>query len=155
MLGVSSAFQPQQYNSGEAMKITPPFFTITLASAILGVHAKPPATPVLVVQGTIKSVAKTPRPETVTYKNSVTEIHLVNIKVLSGKLSEKGLLVYMQAMKNKKWLPPATYKNGQTVKLSLQPWEKVERTFGGMQRHTLSVDEVGELEEYWGEATKS
>jgi hypothetical protein len=108
----------------------------------------------LIVQGKIKAIAKTPRPGSVPYKDVVTSIHLTGVKNMQGKLKQNNILAYVWGMRAHKLTPMAAYKVGQTIKLSLKPWEKVEGQYGRYQRMELDSTEALDLEVFWGEATK-
>lgn len=108
----------------------------------------------LVVQGKIKAIAKTPRPGSVPYKDAVTALHLTDVKQLRGKLTQSAILVYVWGLHNNKLTPVASYKVGQTLKFSLQPWDEVEGKYGRYQRIELSDDATFNLDAFWGEATK-
>ena len=110
--------------------------------------------PTLVVQGKIKAIAKMPRPGTVPYKDAVTAIYLTNVKPLTGKVSQRSILVYMWGLRNNKLTPAASYRAGQSLTLSLQPWDKVERKYGRYQRVELDDDDALALDVYWGEGKK-
>lgn len=118
--------------------------------------AKKPAPPVvLVAQGRIKAVARTPRPGAVPYKDAVIALHLTGAKALrGGRLPGGGLLVYVWGMKDNKLQPAASYRPGQTVRLALQPWEKAEETYGGYNRVDLEDESVLALPTYWGQAAR-
>jgi hypothetical protein len=108
----------------------------------------------LIVQGKIKAIARTPRPGSVPYKDAVTAIHLINVKPAQGKLKQSSILVYVWGMRSNKLTPAASYKPGQSVKFTLQPWDKVEGKYGRYQRVELDDDAVLELDAFWGEPTK-
>lgn len=108
----------------------------------------------LIVQGKIKAIAKTPRPGSVPYKDAVTAIHLTNVKSIQGKLKQNNILVYVWGMRANKLTPMASYKVGQSIKLSLKPWDKVEGRYGRYQRMELDDEEMLSLDAFWGEATE-
>lgn len=108
----------------------------------------------LIVQGKIKAIARTPRPDSVPYKDAVTAIHLTNVKGIQGKLKQNNLLVYVWGMRANKLTSMASYKVGQSIKLSLNAWEKVEGKYGRYQRMELDSEEALTLDAFWGEATK-
>jgi hypothetical protein len=108
----------------------------------------------LIVQGKIKAIAKTPRPGSVPYKDAVTAIHLTSVKSIQGKLKQDSILVYVWGMRADKLTSMASYRVGQSIKLSLKPWEKVEGKYGRYQRMELDSEEALSLDAFWGEATK-
>jgi len=137
-----------------------------LVAAALGLllncaAAKPPAAKkpvppvVLVAQGRIQAVARSPRPGAVPYKDAVIALHLTGARALrGGRLPGGSLLVYVWGMKDNKLQPAASYRPGQTVRLALQPWEKAEETYGGYNRVDLEDEAVLALPTYWGQAAR-
>ncbi len=109
---------------------------------------------IVVVQGKIKAIAKTPRPGSVPYKDAITAIHLTHVKLLHGKLMQSAILVYVWGLRSNKLTPAASYKVGQTIKFALQPWDKVEGKYGRYQRSELSDDATFHMDAFWGEVTK-
>jgi hypothetical protein len=109
------------------------------------------AASVLVVQGKIKAIARTPRPGATPYKDVIVAIHLTGVKALRGKFARKEILVFTWGMRNIKWTRAASYRAGQSIAMKLQPWEKVERKYGGYSRVDLEGDDVFVLDAYWGE----
>ena len=105
-----------------------------------------------VVQGTIKAIARTPRPGAVPYKETIITLHLTGVKPLRGKLFKKEILVLLWGMQNNKWTRAASYRTGQTVRLSVQPWEKVENKYGGYNRVELEGEHIFQLDPFWGES---
>jgi alginate O-acetyltransferase complex protein AlgJ len=112
-----------------------------------------PAAPkaALVVTGRVKAATKPPRPRSVPYKDAVISLHLTGVKVVSGKLSNKDIVVFLWGMKNNKWTPAASYRAGQTVKLNLVPWERVERKYDSYNRFEVEGDAVSDLDIYWAQ----
>lgn len=119
----------------------------------LSSKAKPVKKPAaaLVVQGKIKAIARTPRPGSVPYKDAVIAIHLAGTKAAQGKLPQGNILIYTWGMRANKLTPAASFKPGQTIKLRLQLWDKVEGKYGRYQRVELDDDNVLTLNTYWGE----
>lgn len=108
----------------------------------------------LVVQGKITALTKAPRPGSVPYKDAITALHLVNVKPVQGKLTQSAIVVYVWGLRNNKLTPVASYHVGQTLKFSLQPWDKVEGKYGRYQRIELNDDATFNLDAFWGEAAK-
>jgi hypothetical protein len=146
--------------------------TMKLGSALLGaliavapLHAAPktakkPATSkskakpaLLIVQGKIKALATVPRPGTVPYKDALMAIHLSGVKPSRGKMPG-SVLVYVWGMRANKLTPAASYKSGQSVKLAVQPWDKVEGKYGRYQRRELDDEATFTLDTFWGEPVK-
>ena len=107
--------------------------------------------PSLQVQGKIKAISRPPRPRTVPYKEAIIAVHLTDVKALRGKLPRKEILVFVWGMRDNTWTRAASFRVGQTVTLSLQPWEKVENKYGGYNRIDLAGDTVFRLDPYWAD----
>ena len=138
--------------AGSAAIVAPPL--IGRAQTAKKPPVKRPTAPTAVVaQGKIKTLTRSPRPGAVPYKDAVIAIHLIGAKALrGGKLSGSSVLVYVWGMKNNKLTPAASYRPGQTITLTLQPWEKAEDKYGGYNRVDLEDEDVLALPTYWGEA---
>jgi alginate O-acetyltransferase complex protein AlgJ len=106
----------------------------------------------LLAQGKIQMIARTPRPGAVPYKEAIIAIQLTDVRTLQGKPVKSEILVFMWGMRNNTWTRAASYRVGQTIKLSLQPWEKVENKFGGYNRIDLEGDDIFRLDPYWAES---
>lgn len=115
--------------------------------------AAAPTAQFLIAQGKIKAIAKTPRPGTVPYKDCLAAIHLTDVKALKGKLAG-SILLYVWTMRANKLTPQAALKAGQTVKFSVQPWDKVEGKYGRYQRRELDGNETLSLDAYFAEPAK-
>ena len=113
-----------------------------------------PKAAIMVVQGQIIALTRPPRPRSVPYKDAVIALHLTGAKAVQGKLAGKEIVVFLWGMRNNKWTPAASYRAGQTVKLQLTPWEKVERKYGSYNRFELKGKNVWSLKTYWGEIKK-
>ena len=138
--------------SGIEVGATPDSLSAPLSKSALRLSASTPALPraVVLVQGTIKALAKPPKPGSVPYKDAVIAIHLVDVKALTGK-ADQEVLVFAWGMRANKWTSAAAYKVGQTVTLALQPWDDVVEQYGGYNRIELDDDHLFDLEAYWGE----
>ncbi len=115
--------------------------------------APPPqkAAPALVAAGKIKAITKAPRPGAGPYKDAVIAVHLTGARAVRGKLPGKELLVYVWGLRDNKLAPAASFKPGQAVTLSLQPWETAEDRYGGYNRRDFEDDALFDLPTYWGE----
>jgi hypothetical protein len=107
--------------------------------------------PSLQVQGKIKAITRPPRPRAVPYKEAIIAVYLTDVKAIHGKFPKKEILVFMWGMRDNTWTRAASYRVGQTVTLSLQPWDKVEHKYGGYNRIDLVGDAVFRLEPYWAD----
>lgn len=105
----------------------------------------------LVVMGKVKASTRPPRPRSVPYKDAVIALHLTGVKAQSGRLSSQEIVVFVWGMRNNQWTPAASYRAGQSVKLQLVPWEKMERKYGSYNRFELEGKAVWDLPTYWGE----
>jgi hypothetical protein len=105
----------------------------------------------LVVQGTVRAATRPPRPGSVAYKDAVIAVRVSGLKALQGRLRAKEIVVYTWGMRHNKRTRAATLRAGQTVKLQLTPWDKVEGRYGRYNRFELSGEDVYTLDTYWGE----
>jgi hypothetical protein len=114
--------------------------------------ATKPVVPLL--QGKIKAIAKAPRPGSVPYKDAIIAVHLVEVKALRGRFSQKQALVFVWGMRNNKLTPAAALKPGRILKVAVQSWEKVEGKYGGYNRRELNDNASMALDPLWGEIQK-
>ena len=111
------------------------------------------ATP-LVVSGQVKAATRSPRPGSVPYKDAVIALHLAGVKPLRGKLRPKEIVVLTWGMRANRLTTAAAYRKGQTVRLLLTPWERVERKYGSYNRVELEDAATFRLDTYWGEPSQ-
>lgn len=145
-----------------------PLSPLVSVAAAAQSSAKPVRQP-LRIQGSIKALTRAPRPGSVPYKDAVISLHLTQVKIVSGgggrqaaagaaaaaaTSGKKGLLVYLWGMRANKLTPAAKYRVGQSVTLTLQPWEAVEDRYGGYNRREFDDEAVLSLPAYWSEAPR-
>lgn len=117
----------------DGTKSEPAQVKITVKSAAV-TGTKPSTTPVsqdIVVTGKIASRAGAPQPGA--YKDCVIGLHLNGLKVISGKLTNGDIYVYVWGMRDNKPVDGA-YGVGQTITVHLTPWSKAEGQYGSYQR---------------------
>ncbi len=100
-------------------------------------------------QGTVAEVTKPPKPGSVPYKDALVAVHLTNVQ--SRKGAPKEIVVYLWGMKDNQPTPASKIEKGQTLTLTLAPWDSVEEQYGGYNRVELSDPHTMSLEAYWGE----
>ena len=105
----------------------------------------------IVVIGKVQAFTRPPRPGSVPYKDAIVSLHITSLKTVSGKAVPSQIVVFVWGMKNKKWTRVATLRKGQSVRLRLTPWEKVERKYGSYNRFELDAKELWDLDTYWAE----
>lgn len=130
---------------------------IQLAQGTADAPADAPTEPkkpegVVRARGKIKAIARPPKPRSVPYKDAVIAIHLVDVEALDGKVAGKEILVFGWGMRDNKWTAAADYRVGQTIELSLRPWDEVADQYGSYNRIELEGEEIFLLEPYWAEA---
>jgi len=126
---------------------------VTVKTAAAPTPDAPPVAPSsnLVLSGRIKAIAATPKPGTVPYKDCVVAIYLTNMTVTHGTLKDEEILVYTWGLRDNVQTKAANYHTGQTVTLSLTPWEKVSGKYDGYRRCEVADDNAVFLNAYWGE----
>ena len=120
-----------------------------LATSSLAAPKKPA---VIVAQGQIREITRPPKPGASPYRDAIIAIRLSGVKAVSGKVAGKEILIFAWGMRDNKWTGAAKYRVGQTVRLSLRPWDAVANKYGGYNRIELEGEDVYDLEPYWGEA---
>lgn len=107
----------------------------------------PTASQDIVITGRIASRGPAPQPGA--YKDCVLGLHLSDIKVVSGKLANHDIYVYVWGMRDNKPIDGA-YGVGQTITVHLTPWSKAEGQYGSYQR--LEDDSVDfSWPTFWGD----
>jgi hypothetical protein len=86
----------------------------------------------------------------VPYKDALIAVRLSDVRPERGSLP-KEVVVYVWGMKNNQLTPASRIETGQTVSLTLQPWEDVEERYGGYNRVELADPDALTLDPYWGE----
>ena len=106
---------------------------------------------VVLAQGKIKAISRPPKPRSVTYKDAVIAVHLVDVEAIEGTLGQKEILVFAWGMRDNKWTAAADLRVGQALQLSVRPWDEVAEQYGSYNRIELEGEEIFELEPYWAE----
>ena len=95
-----------------------------------------------IVQGTVRTAAKVPRPGSVPYRDAVTGIHFVDVKTQSGPVVDGEIIVYSWGMRDNQLTKEAQYTSGQQVTLRLVPWESVKDRYGRLNRVELPTTRI-------------
>lgn len=145
------------FGSNDFAYAAPYLASIPLAPKAANAQADAPTEPkkpdgVVRARGKIKAIARPPKPRSVPYKDAVIAIHLVDVEALDGQLADKEVLVFGWGMRDNKWTAAADYRAGQTIELSLRPWDEVADQYGAYNRIELEGEAVLLLEPYWAEA---
>ena len=106
----------------------------------------------LIVQGRIVALAKAPRAGSVPYKDAIIALRLSSLKMVSGRLKAREIVVYVWGLRRNQRTKAASYRVGQTVRLPLTVWERAEGKYGSYNRFELPGDDAYALDSYWGEA---
>ncbi len=110
----------------------------------------PPAGQTTRIKGVVESISRSARPGSVPYRDNILTLHLVDLQGLDGQLHTAQALVYGWGMRDNQLTKLATLRPGDSVSLSLTPWEAVEGEFGSYRRTPLD-DQSLELElPNWG-----
>jgi alginate O-acetyltransferase complex protein AlgJ len=109
-----------------------------------------------VVEGKVLDVTRPPKPGAVPYKDALCQIHLGELRAVSGKLDAEAILVYAWVMRNNKLTAAARLKKGDRVTLKLTEWDTAQKKYGSYNRREIQSDdmEVMMLDVYWGEPLK-
>ncbi|MCC5829419.1 MAG: hypothetical protein JJU36_08225 [Phycisphaeraceae bacterium] len=104
--------------------------------------------------GRIASMAAPPDdPRTAVYTDYVRTVHLKDLKDDAGNVLGDGqAVVRVLAMRDRRHLPPATWRADQEVKLRLSSWNRFEGRFGTVETGSLPDEQVElTLPLFWGE----
>ncbi|MCJ8329103.1 MAG: hypothetical protein HRT89_18575 [Lentisphaeria bacterium] len=103
------------------------------------------------VEGIIEAMTFPPKPGSVTYKDHVVQLHLIDLKSTNKAANGQEVLINMQSMRNSKWTSVARYRVGQKVKLKLYAWEGDKENKYGKFKTALLQTEAGDEDPLWGE----
>lgn len=104
----------------------------------------------MVVEATVASLSKSPKPGSVPYRDNIITLHLVDIKGEDGFMENDQALVYALGMKDNALTEMANLRPGDNVRVRLSSWDDVEGEYGSYRRSPLD-DEMMELElPTWG-----
>jgi alginate O-acetyltransferase complex protein AlgJ len=92
------------------------------------------APPGLQVVAQVEAVSRIPEPGTAPYKDCVTILKFTVLTVERGEPGGKTILAAFWGMKNDSWTEAAQYKPGDTLRLSLIPFEKADPMARSVQR---------------------
>ncbi len=104
-----------------------------------------------VVSGTVRQIARAPKPGTVPYKDHIVGLHLVDLSDERGPIAGGEALVYVWSMRDNVWTAAATWPTDRTVRLRLRPWSDVADRLEAINRGELDDDELNLQEPCWGE----
>ena len=88
----------------------------------------------LVVVARIVQTSKVPAPGTAPYKDCLTFVKLKIETVESGAYQNTEIIVAFFAMKDDRWLPPASYSMGDRLRMPLVPFGQADPQIRNMQR---------------------
>ena len=102
------------------------------------------------VTGVVAAISRSARPGSVPYRDNILTLHLVDLQGLDLRLPAAQALIYSWGMRDNQLTKVAALRPGDSVSLSLTPWEAVEGEFGSYRRTPLD-DQILELESAnWG-----
>ena len=102
------------------------------------------------VTGVVGAISRSVRPGTVPYRDNILTLHLVDLQGLDQQLQADQALVYGWGMRDNRLTRLAALRPGDSVSLTLTPWETVEGELGSYRRTPLD-DQIMELElPNWG-----
>lgn len=100
--------------------------------------------------GVVAAISRSARPGSGPYRDNIVTLHLVDLQGLDRQLPEDQAVVYGWGMRDNQLTRLAALRPGDSVTLTLTPWEEVEGEFGSYRRTPLD-DQTMELESAnWG-----
>ena len=102
------------------------------------------------VTATVLAASSVPRPHSAPYKDHVMSLHLGDIDGVAGAEA----LVYAVSMRDNVWTDAARLRNGDTVKIKLEPWSEKEVDYGSWNRSELDDEALMLAEPAFGTLEK-
>jgi hypothetical protein len=106
----------------------------------------------ILARATVQAASRPPAPGSVPYQDAIIALRLTDVQPIHGKLPKGDLVAFVWGMKDNRPTKESHLTKGQSVTLSLIPWEKAEDEYGGYNRIELDDPDALNLETYWGEA---
>jgi hypothetical protein len=105
------------------------------------------------VRGRIKAISSVPEPGSVPYRDAIVAAHLTEVESLRGPAPRPEILVYLWGLRDNRRAGAARFQSGQTVTLSLTPWEQAESRYGRFTRVELDDPDFTliDLPTYWAD----
>lgn len=104
------------------------------------------------IEGRIEAISRSPRPGTVTYKDCIVQIHLVDVEGLDGV---DELLLNLWGMRDNRLTESEAYKAGDRRGFQILDWEQAQARHGlaGIMRRELDDPDFAliALDLYWAE----
>jgi SGNH hydrolase-like domain, acetyltransferase AlgX len=102
------------------------------------------------VSGVVAAISRSARPGSVPYRDNLVTLHLLDLQGFDRQLPGDQALVYGWGMRDNQLTRLAAVRPGDSVTVTLTPWEEVEGEFGSYRRTPLD-DQMMELElPNWG-----
>ena len=116
-----------------------------------GIPANPPAAEGdLTVSGTITSLSAAPDPGNSPYRDFLRCLHLTGVTGLpDGSRGNREILVFVQALRERKPTRASELHGGEKVTLHLVPWSRVEERLGPVNRSEFQGPEADLPDLYW------
>ena len=106
----------------------------------------------LTFRGVIHAITAAPRPGTVTYKDHIISVHLVDVTAISGEtLAGAQAVVYIWSMRDGAWTRAARFRLGQELTVRAKLWYDVEDEYGRLRRADLDDPELDDADPCWAE----
>jgi hypothetical protein len=123
---------------------------MTLTQSREPADGPPPADRELIVSGTIAAKSAAPRAGQIPYANHIFTLHLTDLQVHTGTLTEPKIAVYLFSMRNHQNTPAFSWPVGKRVELKLQPWKpNFFAQYGRINR--TETDNIERKRPWWGE----
>ena len=102
--------------------------------------------------GVIHSITPAPRPGTVTYKDHIIAVHLVDLNDAAGKPIKGGqAVVHLWSMRDSSWTPAARFRAGQRITVRVRAWADVADKYEGINRAELDDPDLATEDPCWAE----
>ena len=114
---------------------------------------RPTAGRQLDVRGTIREIARIPRPGTVPYKDHIVGLHVTDMTTETSGVEVDGteLLVYVWSMRDDELTAISQYLAGDAIRLHLEPWANVADELDGINRDEVTDPSARFAEPWWGQ----
>jgi SGNH hydrolase-like domain, acetyltransferase AlgX len=114
---------------------------------VAGRELSPSKDAAISVTGKIAAISAAPDPGNSPYRDFLRCIHLTEVRGVPG--GSRELLVFFQALRDRKPTAGAELRDGKLVTLHLVPWSGVESQLGSLNRSELQGPEADLPDVYW------
>jgi alginate O-acetyltransferase complex protein AlgJ len=106
-----------------------------------------------IVRGRIKAISEVPRPGSVPYRDAIAAVHLVEVEATRGAAPAREVVVYLWGLRDNRLTSAAGFRPGQSVTLTLTPWERARGKYERFTRIELDDPDfvLIDLPTYWAD----